>query len=133
MIGCYSATFALPPAPLPTRSGVPHGRRSLAVVDALRPAALEPSYSSRRPHCSRPLPVPLGDSGPHPALAVASPESSSDSPGTARIAHRLDAVTGSLLLLLGVLLASAGCSVIYSGATVAAAPGPASALFGTAV
>jgi hypothetical protein len=77
-----------------------------------------------------PLPLPLGDSGPHPALL---PAMAGMLIGLARLRQwrfRLDAVSASLLLLLAALLFSAGLAVFYSGAGIAAAAFARIGLFG---
>ncbi len=80
-----------------------------------------------------PLPIPIGDSGPHPAMLVAL---AGMFIGLARLVEwrfTFDVVTASLLLLFGVLLASAGLAFVYSGAAIGSATVARVGLFGIAV
>ncbi len=80
-----------------------------------------------------PLPIPLGDSGPHPALVVVAVGILI---ALARLAEwhiSLDAVTASLCGLFLVLLGSVGTSLFFSGSAVAAGTLARVALFGIGV
>ena len=80
-----------------------------------------------------PLPIALGNSGPHPAIALAALGLFA---GLLR-AHEwrisIDLLSIAIILFLGVLLASAGFAAIYSGPTIAAGVLARVALFGISV
>lgn len=66
-----------------------------------------------------PLPLPGGDSGPHPAALVAVPGLAA---GLARLSQwqfRLDPLSASIVLFLGALLISVPLAALYSGPAVA--------------
>lgn len=80
-----------------------------------------------------PLPIALGDSGPHVALLFAA---AGLWIGLLRLSEwrfRVDAVAVALLTLLGLFLASVGAAAIYSGPNVAAASLARVVLFGISV
>lgn len=80
-----------------------------------------------------PLPIPIGDSGPHPAMLVAL---AGMLIGLARLADwrlSLDAGTATILLLFGVLLTSGGLALVYSGAAIGSATLARVGLFGISV
>jgi len=67
-----------------------------------------------------PLPIALGDSGPHPALAIAALGVLIGLLRRAEWRFERDAVSAALLLFLCVLVGSAGWAAFYSGLNVAA-------------
>ncbi len=132
-IGIYSATFAL----LPSTTARLAWTVPIALVAALwwmmsgamRWVAVLLAFATLLP----PLPVALGDSGPHPAMAAALVGVLI---GLARLSEwriSLDAVTVTLCGLFIVLLGSVGTSVIFSGPVAAAGTLARVALFGVGV
>jgi O-antigen ligase len=80
-----------------------------------------------------PLPVALGNSGPHPAIALAALGLLA---GFLRLQEwriSIDLLSLAILLFLGVLLASGGLAAFYSGAVIAAGVIARVALFGISV
>ena len=80
-----------------------------------------------------PLPIPIGDSGPHPCLLFAALGLFA---GMIRLADwriELTAVSGGLIALFGILLASVGLAAMDSGLTAAAGSLARVALFGISV
>ncbi len=80
-----------------------------------------------------PLPLPGGDSGPHPAALVAVAGLAA---GVARLRHwrfRLDPLSASIVLFLGALLISVPLAALYSGPAVALGTLVRVALFGISV
>ncbi len=80
-----------------------------------------------------PLPIALGDSGPHPALALAA---LGVFIGLARLAEwriSIDLITAALITFSGVLLVSTGFALWYSGGAIAAGSMARVALFGIGV
>jgi O-antigen ligase len=80
-----------------------------------------------------PLPVPLGDSGPHPAILIAA---LGVAVGLCRLPEwrpRLDLLSATLLSYFAILLASVAFAALYSGAGIAAASLARVLLFGISV
>jgi O-antigen ligase len=80
-----------------------------------------------------PLPIALGNSGPHPAIALAA---LGLFVGLLRVHEwriSIDLLSTAVLLFLGVLLASAGLAAFYSGPTIAAGVLARVALFGISI
>jgi hypothetical protein len=80
-----------------------------------------------------PLPLPGGDSGPHPAALVAVAGLAA---GVARLRHwrfRLDPLSASIILFLGALLISVPLAALYSGPAIALGTLVRVALFGISV
>lgn len=133
LIGAYAAAIALAPSLT--------WKAALSAPVLLAPPALWTVFSERRwitlffavALLLPPLPIALGDSGPHPALAVAALGLCA---GVVRLREWRLRFTGPalpMLALFATLLESVALATVYSGISIAAASLARVALFGIAV
>src|SRR5258708_1589457 len=80
-----------------------------------------------------PLPIALGDTGPHPALAIAALGVCAGLVRLREWESRIDGVGVAMIAMLGVLLASVAFAALYSGVAIAAGSLARVLLFGIAV
>src|ERR1051326_7916568 len=133
LIGAYAAAVAI--APTTT------WRLILGAPALVAPAVFWTIFSERRwivllfvcALLLPPLPIPIGDTGPHPALAVAALGLCA---GLLRLREwdiRRDALPLAVIALFAILLASVALATSYSGVSIAAASLARVLLFGIAV
>src|ERR1051326_2116481 len=133
LIGAYAAAVAI--APTTT------WRLILGAPALVAPAVFWTIFSERRwivllfvcALLLPPLPIPIGDTGPHPALAVAALGLCA---GLLRLREwdlRRDGVALAMVAMFAVLLSSVALAVVYSGPVIAAGSLARVLLFGVAV